>query len=129
MSPARSTSIDAAGPGTALISTISNFGFVFGDVRFRDGQVLIDGRLEEAARKAGVLVEAGLNIERRPADVVLLRPKGNLLARLDGAEPGVAPATRQLTREPGVGQLADAERAAVIEADEHEASVSEGFLR
>ena len=84
-----------------------------------DAQMLIDGHLEKAPRQTRVGIEAGLEVEQRPADVMLLGSQHDLLARLDRAEALIAPPPCQLTRQPCVRELANHERAFVVGADEH----------
>src|ERR1700682_292074 len=81
-----------------------------------DSQMSVDRHPEEALRQTGLWIETGLQIEQRPADVMLLCPERDLLARVEGPEALVTPRPCQLTGKPCVRELTDGERAVVVDS-------------
>src|SRR6185437_13479623 len=88
--------------------------------------MLLDRRLQEAARQTALGAAAGLQVEEGPADVVLLGPERDLLLRVGGGKAVVAPRARELSREPCMRELADRQRSVLLPAHEHAASLAAG---
>ena len=88
-----------------------------------DGEVLVDSQLEKIARQPGLGIEPRFEIEARPTDVMLLRPKRDLLARIRRGKVLAPPCARELAGKPRMGELSDRKRTLVIQTNKHPASV------